>query len=443
MDDSNVPECSHDPEQVSQNLKMQNKSTVPQDQYGTLRILSGTSKDPCTSSDQPGPSNNKSDTQKDKSGILKEQSGPSKDQSGPSKDKSDTLKDKSGILKDQSGPSKEQSGPSKEQSGPSIEQSGPTKDQFGLLKEKSVTSKYQYITSKDQSGPSKDQYGPPKTQSGFSRDKSSCLKGINMERRTQGNVESPISFCVARVASSTLSYSRNNSYLSSYTPLLSRPSTQSPISTQPRLSELISPATAFRTQPPSLFIQALTKLNESSLTVSVINHLRILQSNTNLSKVVNLGFKSGEITPPDSLASAPPSYSFVLRQMAVRRRPRLMGTFIPSPSFVQHTPPPTYTTAFDVYIEPVPPPPPRVYTFGFASMPIVCPECGYTGMTVVTCKITLCTHLCAFILCVFCCWICAPLPYVLRSCKDVYHYCRNCRCFLGMYCPTNPDGTYP
>lgn len=218
-------------------------------------------------------------------------------------------------------------------------------------------------------------------------------------------------------------------------PLIIRPSYQNPVTCQLR-SNLSSPISLIvPSQPPTLFIQALSKLNESSLSLAVINTLKA-------SPLRDGQLNSGEITPPDSLTSAPPSYSFVLRQMAARRRPRLMGTFIPSPSFVQHTPPPNYATAFDIYVDnPAPPPPARVYNFGFTSTLTVCPECGYAGMTVVTTKITLCTHMSAFLLCVFCCWICVPLPYILRSCKDVYHHCRGCRNFLGMYCPTNPDNT--
>ncbi|XP_045783336.1 uncharacterized protein LOC123879585 [Maniola jurtina] len=217
---------------------------------------------------------------------------------------------------------------------------------------------------------------------------------------------------------------------------------EAPITNQPlRISSLPSPMSLnmpLSNAPLPLFLQALAKLNESSLSLVMadkrINNPQLWFNTRNYS----------EITPPDSLISAPPSYSFVLRQMAVRRRPRLMGTFIPSPSYIQHTPPPNYATAFDIYVDnPLPPPPARVYNFGFTPMAIVCPECGYTGMTVVASKITLCTHLCACILCLLCCWICAPLPYLLRSCKDVYHYCRNCRNFLGMYCPTNPESAYP
>ncbi|XP_053622638.1 uncharacterized protein LOC128682117 [Plodia interpunctella] len=192
------------------------------------------------------------------------------------------------------------------------------------------------------------------------------------------------------------------------------------------------------TQPQSLFLQALSKLNEGSIDIAV-NSLGKPDSSMSRAIVVTNTPKSPELTTPASLGSAPPSYSFVLRQMAVRRRPRMFGAFVPSPSFIQHTPPPTYTASFDIYLDNLPPPPTRVYNFGFAPMLVVCPDCGFTGMTHITTKITLCTHLCAFTLCIMCCWICVPLPYVMRSCKDVYHYCRNCRSFLGTYCPTNPD----
>lgn len=191
--------------------------------------------------------------------------------------------------------------------------------------------------------------------------------------------------------------------------------------------------------PQSLFLQALSKLNENTLSC-VTSQLKLNTVRPNQGSSINNDSKNIAITPPDSLTSAPPSYSFVLRQMAARR-PRLMGTFIPSPSFVQHTPPPNYATAFDIYVDnPIAPPPPtRVYVFGFVSMPVACQECGYVGMTRIRSKITLCTHICSLILCLLCCWVCAPLPYIMRSCKDVYHYCGNCSRFLGRYCPSNPD----
>lgn len=220
------------------------------------------------------------------------------------------------------------------------------------------------------------------------------------------------------------------------------------ITTQPlgSFSNLPSPTSLIMNvanQPPSLFMQALSKLNENPVSLALLN--KVLRSGAMESSDSNPGKieTTAELSTPGSLTSAPPSYSFVLRQMAARR-PRLMGTFIPSPSFVQHTPPPNYAAAFDIYVEPSMPPqnPTRVYSFGFTSMPAVCPECGYTGLTTVTAKITVCTHLCAIFLCLFCCWACAPLPYVLRSCKDVYHYCTNCRNLLGIYCPTNPESTH-
>ncbi|KOB78806.1 putative lipopolysaccharide-induced transcription factor regulating tumor necrosis factor alpha [Operophtera brumata] len=193
-------------------------------------------------------------------------------------------------------------------------------------------------------------------------------------------------------------------------PFIIRPSSQSAVPCPAR--SLPSPISLVTSQPPTLFLQALARLNRSSLSLAVLSRLKT-------SSALPGSPLSGEITPPDSLTNAPPSYSFVLRQSAARRRPRLMGTFIPSPSYVQHTPPPNYATAFDIYVDnPVTPPPARVYHFGFTSILVVCPECGYAGMTVVTTKVTLCTHMCALLLCLFCCWICVPLPYISRSCKD-------------------------
>ncbi|KAF9416900.1 hypothetical protein HW555_005903 [Spodoptera exigua] len=335
---------------------------------------------------------------------------------------------------------------------PAVSQNQPNPSQIETTEEESHSPKVQRARIKTSTpvpnGESeiiKDQLSLPKYQAVVSTQQTMTLENRNSSgRRSPINTETGIPYCIARVASTSILYSRNNSYLSSYGPLIIRSSNQSPITTQPHMSQIPLPASVtVTTQPQTLFLQALSKLKQSSLTLSILSHLKNLQPATNGSRVLNLDLDSGEITPPDSLTSAPPSYSFVLRQMAIRRRPRFMGTFFPSPSFVQHTPPPTYTTAFDVYIEPaLPPPPARVYTFGFTSMPMVCPECGYTGMTVVTSRITICTHLCAFILCLLCCWICAPLPYILKSCKDVYHYCRNCRSFLGMYCPTNPESVY-
>ncbi|CAH2083460.1 unnamed protein product [Euphydryas editha] len=235
---------------------------------------------------------------------------------------------------------------------------------------------------------------------------------------------------------------KSTSTKSSIPLLLFARSTQQPLRISSNLSSPTSVNIPETTQPLTLFLQALAKLSESSLSLAVRNNLLPEYSLgiKNNNKIIDMN--SIELSPPDSLTSAPPSYSFVLRQMAARRRRRLMGTFIPSPSFVQHTPPPNYAAAFDIYVDsPLPAPPTRNYNFGFTPIPIVCPECGYAGISMVASKITLCTHLCAIVLCLLCCWICAPLPYVLRSCKDVYHYCRNCRSYLGMYCPTNPDAS--
>ncbi|XP_011553630.3 uncharacterized protein LOC105385022 [Plutella xylostella] len=218
------------------------------------------------------------------------------------------------------------------------------------------------------------------------------------------------------------------------------------IQDQETCSDLLSRSSVRLYQPPTLFIQALRKLTNQQAILGMnaetyIDHLGQLLGVSN-SRIRRSMEKSPELSAPDSLTSAPPSYSFVLRQMAARaRRPRLMGTFIPSPSFITHTPPPNYANAFDIYVDNPPPPPVRVYTYGFTPQLVICPDCGYTGMTVIKAKITLCTHLSAMILCLFCCWLCVPLPYFLRSCKEVEHYCFQCNNYLGIYCPTNPESS--
>lgn len=197
------------------------------------------------------------------------------------------------------------------------------------------------------------------------------------------------------------------------------------------------------TSPPSLFLQALSKINQSTLSVNLLQQLQDIMKNSYDIRNRNLLATDMDISAPSSITeSAPPSYSFVLRQNS--RRPQLMGTFFPSPSFIPLTPPPNYAAAFDIYMDnSTPPPRPRAINYGFTPMPVVCPICGVAGISVTHCKITLCTHLCAVMMCFFCCWLCAPLPYLLSSCKDVYHYCSNCRNYLGMYCPTNPDASSP
>ncbi|KPJ00483.1 hypothetical protein RR46_07073 [Papilio xuthus] len=129
---------------------------------------------------------------------------------------------------------------------------------------------------------------------------------------------------------------------------------------------------------PTLFQLCITQLNKSSISLSAYTIPKTNQQTENAEA------NSADLSTPDSLTSAPPSYSFVLRQMDLRRRPRLLGTFIPSPSFIAKPPPPTYATAFDIYVDNPIPPPPRIYNYGFTSMPVICPECGYTGMIVCT-----------------------------------------------------------
>ena len=139
-------------------------------------------------------------------------------------------------------------------------------------------------------------------------------------------------------ASAAPSLSLNKEYfLSTNVPLKINSSHRSPNKNDPTFPMLstVTLNTQQTSKPTSLFLLAKSKLNESSSGLALVP-FKLRSSSHNLSKICHI--ESGSITPPDSLTSAPPTYSFVLRQMAIRRRPRFMGTFFPSPSFVSRAP---------------------------------------------------------------------------------------------------------
>ncbi|XP_070495292.1 lipopolysaccharide-induced tumor necrosis factor-alpha factor homolog [Chironomus tepperi] len=63
-----------------------------------------------------------------------------------------------------------------------------------------------------------------------------------------------------------------------------------------------------------------------------------------------------------------------------------------------------------------------------------CPSCLRETKTTISFATTLKTHLFALILCVACCWCCAPLPYVTNNAtKTANHFCENCKMYIGSY----------
>lgn len=64
---------------------------------------------------------------------------------------------------------------------------------------------------------------------------------------------------------------------------------------------------------------------------------------------------------------------------------------------------------------------------------VTCPSCRQQQMSNITYENTTKTHLFALALCVvgLCC--CSCIPYLVDTCKNVNHYCRNCNAYLGAY----------
>lgn len=64
-----------------------------------------------------------------------------------------------------------------------------------------------------------------------------------------------------------------------------------------------------------------------------------------------------------------------------------------------------------------------------------CPACGYQGYTEVEFDVGSCAiwSACGLFLItgIFCCWI----PYVVDTCKDAKHYCRQCHRQIGVAKP--------
>uniref|UniRef100_A0A7E4V6J4 LITAF domain-containing protein n=1 Tax=Panagrellus redivivus TaxID=6233 RepID=A0A7E4V6J4_PANRE len=88
-------------------------------------------------------------------------------------------------------------------------------------------------------------------------------------------------------------------------------------------------------------------------------------------------------------------------------------------------------------IPPAPPVPPVTeYPPGvFASKPCltVCQYCQHEVPTMVKHVNGTLTWLLFCLMLVFGCWLCCLFPFCLESCKDVEHYCPNCKKPLGVY----------
>ncbi|XP_052866181.1 lipopolysaccharide-induced tumor necrosis factor-alpha factor homolog [Anopheles cruzii] len=64
---------------------------------------------------------------------------------------------------------------------------------------------------------------------------------------------------------------------------------------------------------------------------------------------------------------------------------------------------------------------------------MICPSCAKHVITRLDYETSTKTHIAAGLLCLFICWPCFWIPYVIDSCKNANHYCPNCGAYIGTY----------
>uniref|UniRef100_A0A1L8E2W4 Putative lipopolysaccharide-induced tumor necrosis factor-alpha factor n=1 Tax=Nyssomyia neivai TaxID=330878 RepID=A0A1L8E2W4_9DIPT len=111
----------------------------------------------------------------------------------------------------------------------------------------------------------------------------------------------------------------------------------------------------------------------------------------------------------------PPQYAMPQPDMQYMQQPEM-----------QYGPPPIVTqpTATTIIMPPQVGPDPTMIT---------CPSCQSTVVTRMEYEPNTRTHICALLLCVFCCWPCVCVPYCVDSCQSGNHYCPSCGAYVGTY----------
>lgn len=111
-------------------------------------------------------------------------------------------------------------------------------------------------------------------------------------------------------------------------------------------------------------------------------------------------------------------------------------------SYAHPPPPPPY----DANANMLPPggghgPHPTTYVHTIVTAPqvgpdpasISCPSCQKHVITRLDYETSTKTHIMAGLLCLFICWPCFWIPYVVDTCKNANHYCPNCGAYIGTY----------
>uniref|UniRef100_U5EHN6 Putative membrane-associated motif in lps-induced tumor necrosis factor alpha factor n=1 Tax=Corethrella appendiculata TaxID=1370023 RepID=U5EHN6_9DIPT len=122
--------------------------------------------------------------------------------------------------------------------------------------------------------------------------------------------------------------------------------------------------------------------------------------------------------------------------------PQPMHTTMSQPmqAHVYPPPPPPYDTNENLVSQPVYTQQPQLVQtiitaphVGPDPSAVVCPSCHKQIVTRIDHEVSTKTHIIAGILCLFVCWPCFWIPYVVDSCKNANHYCPSCGAFIGSY----------
>ncbi|XP_030766178.1 lipopolysaccharide-induced tumor necrosis factor-alpha factor homolog [Sitophilus oryzae] len=133
-----------------------------------------------------------------------------------------------------------------------------------------------------------------------------------------------------------------------------------------------------------------------------------------------------------SLSQIPPSYSTVLK-LGPPITIFNSRTYASVP-FIARPPPPSYAEVHGWDDNP------SIVSsdsmlFGPGPTYLTCPRCRTVIISDVRPEHSCLSYLTSFILCLCLCWPCCLLPFCLRACSNVYHYCPRCNTYLGVYKP--------
>ncbi|XP_058818606.1 lipopolysaccharide-induced tumor necrosis factor-alpha factor homolog [Topomyia yanbarensis] len=145
----------------------------------------------------------------------------------------------------------------------------------------------------------------------------------------------------------------------------------------------------------------------------------------------------------DSKAPPYPNSPAGFVPVPTQQQPQMSSGGYPHPTQQQSYPYPPPPPPYDANANMIPPnlqgQPTYVHTIVTAPQvgpdpaSISCPSCQKHVITRLDYETSTKTHIMAGLLCLFICWPCFWIPYVIDSCKNANHYCPNCGAYIGTY----------